>query len=140
LPAAAARDLHSRIPRNITAGRPRWRGSDGDRRARRRQYGIDVAQIYRAANNKLVDRMIARFRRTGSEFIPKGAVASRRALAALRRGAHLTLLVARSSMMDPGPVLRPPGDDRPGLGAPGIAFRLPVLPARVERLRARISG
>src|SRR6266550_2923148 len=57
------------------------------------QYGIDVAQIYRAANNPLVDRMIARFRGTGSEFIPKGAIASRRALAALRRGGHLTLLV-----------------------------------------------
>ena len=26
------------------------------------QYGIPVAQIYRAANNQLVDRMIARFR------------------------------------------------------------------------------
>src|SRR6266550_9121833 len=57
------------------------------------QYRLDIAQIYRAANNPLVDRMIARFRGTGSEFIPKGAIASRRALAALRRGGHLTLLV-----------------------------------------------
>src|SRR3954470_13980312 len=36
------------------------------------QRGIDVAQIYRAANNPLVDRMVGRLRGTGSEFIPKG--------------------------------------------------------------------
>ena len=40
------------------------------------QYGISVAQIYRAANNPLVDRMITRFR-GGGELIPKGAVAAR---------------------------------------------------------------
>ena len=52
------------------------------------QYGISVAQIYRAANNPLMDRMIARFRGDQGEFIPKGAVAARRAIAALRRGTH----------------------------------------------------
>jgi KDO2-lipid IV(A) lauroyltransferase len=46
------------------------------------QYGISVAQIYRAANNRLVDRIIARFRGDRGEFIPKGAVAARRAIAA----------------------------------------------------------
>src|ERR1700730_16714490 len=60
------------------------------------QYGLDIAQIYRAANNPLVDRMIARLRAGDKshrgEFIPKGAVASRGAVAALRRGAHLALL------------------------------------------------
>src|SRR5579864_5569696 len=38
------------------------------------QYGIDVVQIYRAANNPLVDRMIARLRGepgAAGEFIPK---------------------------------------------------------------------
>jgi lauroyl/myristoyl acyltransferase len=34
------------------------------------QYGISVAQIYRAANNPLIDRMIARFRSDRGEFIP----------------------------------------------------------------------
>jgi len=48
-----------------------------------------IAQIYRAANNPLLmDRMIARFRGDRGEFIPKGAVAARRAIAALRRGTH----------------------------------------------------
>src|SRR6266436_4184078 len=41
------------------------------------QYGIAVAQIYRAANNPLVDRLISRLRGDRDEFIPKGAVAAR---------------------------------------------------------------
>src|SRR5215208_4362725 len=44
------------------------------------QYGLNIAQIYRAAHNPLVDRMIARFRGAKDnsfkgEFIPKGAIA-----------------------------------------------------------------
>ena len=46
------------------------------------QHGISVAQIYRALNNPLVDRIIARFRGDSGEFIPKGAIAARRAIAA----------------------------------------------------------
>jgi lauroyl/myristoyl acyltransferase len=55
------------------------------------QHGISVAQIYRAGNNPLLDRMITRFRGGEGELIPKGRVAARRAIAVLRRGAHLTL-------------------------------------------------
>lgn len=100
------------------------------------QYGIDVAQVYRAANNPLVDRMIARFRGSDSEFIAKGAVASRRALAALRRGAHLTLLVDQK--LNDG--IAVPFFGRPAMTAPALAqlalhFDCTVLPARVERLR-----
>ena len=40
------------------------------------QYGISVAQIYRAANNPLVDRMITRFRGSGGDLIPTGAIAA----------------------------------------------------------------
>ncbi|MGH7065121.1 MAG: lysophospholipid acyltransferase family protein, partial [Stellaceae bacterium] len=67
------------------------------------QYGISVAQIYRAANNPLVDRLIARLRGDRDEFIPKGAVAARRAIAALNRGVHLGLL-ADQKMNDGIPV------------------------------------
>jgi KDO2-lipid IV(A) lauroyltransferase len=100
------------------------------------QKGIDVAQIYRAANNPLVERMIARLRGAGSEFIPKGAIASRRSLAALRRGAHLTLLVDQK-LNDGIPVAF---FGRPAMTAPALAllalhFGCAVLPARVERLR-----
>ena len=57
------------------------------------QYGLDIAQIYRRANNPLFDRLIGRLRGDQGELIPKGAVASRRAAATLRRGGHLSLLV-----------------------------------------------
>src|SRR2546430_6097747 len=50
------------------------------------QHGISAAQIYRALNNPLMDRMIARFRGDSRELIPKGAVAARLATTALRRG------------------------------------------------------
>jgi KDO2-lipid IV(A) lauroyltransferase len=103
------------------------------------QYGIDVAQIYRALNNPLVDRIVARLRgqgETGGEFIAKGAVASRRALAALRRGAHLALLVDQK--LNEG--IAVPFFGRPAMTAPALArlalhFDCAVLPARVERLR-----
>jgi len=35
------------------------------------QHGISVAQIYRALNNPLLDRMIMRFRGDEGELIPK---------------------------------------------------------------------
>jgi Kdo2-lipid IVA lauroyltransferase/acyltransferase len=100
------------------------------------QYGIDVAQVYRAANNALVDHMVAGFRGTGSEFIPKGAVASRLALAALRRGAHLTLLVDQK-LNDgiPVPFFGRPAMTPPALALLALHFDCTVLPARVERLR-----
>ena len=99
------------------------------------QHGITVAQIYRAANNPLMDRMIARFRGDQGEFIPKGAVAARRAITALRRGTHLGLL-ADQKMNDGIPV---PFFGRPAMTAPALAvlalrFDCAVLPLRVERL------
>jgi KDO2-lipid IV(A) lauroyltransferase len=103
------------------------------------QYGAEVAQIYRAANNPLIDRMIIRFRSIGGELIPKGTVAARRAIAVLRRGAHLTML-ADQKMNDGIPV---PFFGRPAMTASALAvlalrFDCDVLPARVERLgRAR---
>ena len=40
-------------------------------------HGISVTQIYRAADNPLMDHMVARFRGNQGEFIPKDAVAAR---------------------------------------------------------------
>ena len=99
------------------------------------QYGISVAQIYRAANNPVVDRMITSFRGGGGELIPKGTVAARRAIAVLRRGAHLTML-ADQKMNDGIPI---PFFGRPAMTASALAslalrFDCDVLPARVERL------
>jgi Kdo2-lipid IVA lauroyltransferase/acyltransferase len=99
------------------------------------QYGISVAQIYRAANNPLVDRMITRFRGTGGELIPKGTVAARRAIAVLRRGAHLTML-ADQKMNDgiPVPFFGRPAMTSSALAALALRFDCDVFPARVERL------
>jgi KDO2-lipid IV(A) lauroyltransferase len=99
------------------------------------QYGITVAQIYRAANNPLVDRMITRFRGEAGELIPKGTVAARRAIAVLRRGAHLTML-ADQKMNDgiPVPFFGRPAMTSSALAALALRFDCDVLPARVERL------
>jgi KDO2-lipid IV(A) lauroyltransferase len=93
------------------------------------QYGIPVAQIYRAGNNPLLDRMIARFRGDAGELIPKGTVAAR------RHRTHLTQL-ADQKMNDGIPV---PFYGRPAMTAPALAVLAlrvdcDVLPARVERL------
>jgi len=100
------------------------------------QYGITVTQIYRAPNNPLVDRLIARCRGDRGEYIPKGAVGARRAFAALYRGEHLTML-ADQKLNEGIPV---PFFGRPAMTATALAllalrFDCDVLPARVERLR-----
>jgi len=98
------------------------------------QYGIAVSQIYRAANNPLVDRMITRFRGTGGELIPKGTVAARRAIAVLRRGEHLTML-ADQKMNDGIPVtfFGRPAMTTSALAVLALRFDCDVLPACVER-------
>jgi Kdo2-lipid IVA lauroyltransferase/acyltransferase len=100
------------------------------------QYGIEVAQIYRAANNPLVDRMITRFRGDAGELIPKGAVAARRAIATLRKGAHLTML-ADQKLNDgiPVPFFGRPAMTTAALASLALRFDCDVLPARVERLK-----
>jgi len=99
------------------------------------QYGISVSQIYRAANNPLVDRMITRFRGDAGELIPKGAGGARGAIATLRRGAHLTML-ADQKMNDgiPVPFFGRPAMTAPALAALALRFDCDVLSARVERL------
>jgi Kdo2-lipid IVA lauroyltransferase/acyltransferase len=100
------------------------------------QRGLGIAQVYRAANNPLVDRLIGRFRSViGSELIPKGSVAARRAIEALREGRHLAMLVDQK-MNDGIPV---PFLGRPAMTAPAVAqlalrFDCVIIPARVERL------
>jgi Kdo2-lipid IVA lauroyltransferase/acyltransferase len=99
------------------------------------QYGLDMTHLYRAANNPLVDRMIAQFR-GGGVFAPKGAAGSRRAFAALRRGGHLAMLVDQK--LNDG--IAVPFFGRPAMTAPALAllalhFDCVVLPVRVERRR-----
>jgi KDO2-lipid IV(A) lauroyltransferase len=96
---------------------------------------ITVTQIYRAPNNPLVDRLIARCRGDRGQYIPKGAPAARRAFSALYRGEHLTML-ADQKLNEGIPV---PFFGRPAMTATALAllalrFECDVLPARVERL------
>jgi KDO2-lipid IV(A) lauroyltransferase len=101
------------------------------------QRGLDVAAIYRAANNPYIDRLIARYRGdVGGELVPKGQIAARRSIAALTAGRHLALLVDQK-MNDGIPV---PFFGRDAMTAPAAAqlalrFGCAIMPARVERLR-----
>ena len=105
------------------------------------QYGISVSQIYRAANNPLVDRMITRFRGDAGELTPKGAVAARRAITTLRRCAHLTML-ADQKMNDgiPVPFFGRRAMTAPALAALALRFDCDVLPAPLSGSAVRISG
>jgi KDO2-lipid IV(A) lauroyltransferase len=99
------------------------------------QYGLDVAFIYRAANNPLVDAMMARLRGGSGDLIPKGATASRRAMATLRRGGHVAMLVDQK--LNNG--IAVPFFGRPAMTAPtpallALHYDCDLLPARVERL------
>ena len=99
------------------------------------QRGLDVAEVYRAANNPWVDRLIASYRGSiGSELIPKGVVAARRSLAAIRDGRHLAILVDQK--MNDG--IAVPFFGRDAMTAPAVAqlalrFDCAIIPARVER-------
>jgi KDO2-lipid IV(A) lauroyltransferase len=101
------------------------------------QRGLDVAEIYRAANNPWIDRLIVTYRDSvGSELVPKGTIAARRSIAALRDGRHLAVLVDQK-MNDGIPV---PFFARDAMTAPAVAqlalrFDCAIMPARVERLK-----
>ena len=99
------------------------------------QYGISVVQIYRAANNPLVDRMVLGFRGEPAGFAAKGSQGARRAVAALRGGMHLSLLADQK--LNDGiavPFFGRPAMTAPALAALAMRFDCDVLPARVERL------
>ncbi|HEY1797608.1 MAG TPA: lauroyl acyltransferase [Stellaceae bacterium] len=99
------------------------------------QYGLPVALIYRALNNPLVDAMLARMRGGSGELMPKGAIASRGAIAALHDKKHLLLLVDQK--LNGGiPV---PFFGREAMTAPALArlaqrFDTVVLPTQIERV------
>jgi KDO2-lipid IV(A) lauroyltransferase len=100
------------------------------------QLGFRMAGIYRAINNPYVDRMIHRARGAlGSELIPKGKVAARRAIAALQEGSQLCMLVDQK--MNDG--IAVPFFGRDAMTAPALArlalrFDCIVVPARAVRI------
>jgi len=99
------------------------------------QAGLAAAEIYRAANNPYVDRLIHRSRSVvGSELIAKG-VAGRRAVAAMRRGAHLCLLVDQKMNTGfPVPFFGRAAMTEKVLARLALRYDCKVVPVRVERL------
>lgn len=101
------------------------------------QAGLDVIEIYRAANNPFVDEIINEARGVvGSELVPKGGVAARRAIGALTEGKHICMLVDQK--MNDG--IAVPFFGRDAMTAPALArlalrYDCVVLPCRVERAR-----
>ena len=100
------------------------------------QRGLPLVQLYRAANNPHVDRLIARAREAvGGAHHAKGPAGARALLKALRRGEHLALLVDQK--FNEGIAVPFFGRDAMTAPAPAelaLRFQVPLVPVRVERL------
>ncbi len=101
--------------------------------------GVPAAAVYRAIGNPLIDAAVAAIRRaaTGADavMLPKGAAGGRGALAHLRAGGVIAMLMDQK--MNDGIAASLFG--RTAMTAPALAhlalrFRCPVIPARAERL------
>lgn len=98
--------------------------------------GVDLSLVFRAPNNPHVGRLLMRVRGTvGATHIPKGAEGARTILRELTRGRHVGMLIDQK-LNDGIPV---PFFGRPAMTAPAAAMfalrlRLPLVPARIERL------
>jgi KDO2-lipid IV(A) lauroyltransferase len=104
-------------------------------------FGIRLASFYRAASNPVVDRIITDLRRAavGGDVpqFAKGAAGARAALAFLRGGGRLGMLVDQK--MNDGiavPFFGRPAMTAPAAAAYALRFGCPVVPAHVERLGA----
>jgi len=101
-----------------------------------RQYGLDVAPVYRAVNNPAVEAAMLRVRRAADvEPIAKGASGARKIIAWLKAGRALTMLIDQK--MNDG--IAVPFFGRDAMTAPAaaeLALRhdAALMPARVERL------
>jgi Kdo2-lipid IVA lauroyltransferase/acyltransferase len=100
------------------------------------QAGLKASEIYRAANNPYVDRMIYRARSVvGSELIAKGS-AGRRAVAAIHRGAQLCLLIDQKMNTGiPVPFFGRDAMTEKVLARLALRYDCKVVPVRVERIK-----
>ncbi len=104
-----------------------------------RAYGVPVASVYRAAQNGLVDALIERWRQPASgdalKLFPKGARGARQAMAHLRGGGFLAMLVDQK--LNDGIEARFFGlkaMTAPAAASFALHFRCPLVPARAERV------
>jgi KDO2-lipid IV(A) lauroyltransferase len=99
------------------------------------RHGMRLSNVYRAANNRHVDRLLRILRADSAELIPKGSAGARRLIVALGRGAHLAMLVDQK--MNDGIAVALFGREAmtaPALAQLALKYDCPVLPARVERI------
>jgi len=98
--------------------------------------GLPLDQVYRAANNRLVEWLYRRGRApVVNALIPKGPAGARLLLRSLKGGKHLGMVVDQK--MNDGIAI--PFFGRDAMTAPALAelalrFDCPVVPVRVERL------
>ncbi len=100
------------------------------------QRGLPLDQVYRAANNPLVEKLYSFARRpVGGEKIPKGAKGARKLLASLKSGRHVAMLVDQK-LNDgiPVPFFGRDAMTPPALASLALRFDCPVIPVRVVRL------
>lgn len=102
-------------------------------------YGIVLSGLYRAADNPLIDAMILAMRRKAvsaeMKMFPKGAAGARGALAHLRSGGVLAMLMDQK--MNDGieaSFFGHPAMTAPAMAALALKFRCPVIPAYTRRI------
>ena len=98
--------------------------------------GLPLVNVYRAPNNPHVEKLIQRFRDSlGATHYPKGVRAARALLEAIKRGDHLGILADQK--YNEGIPIKFFGQEAMTTPVPAelaIRFRIPLVPARVERL------
>ncbi len=100
------------------------------------QRGLHLLQIYRAANNPVVEAMMVDFRKSiGVEAVPKGAKGGRRSATVIKSGGVMGLLVDQK-MNDgiPVPFFGRDAWTAPALAKLALRYDAVVIPWRVERL------
>jgi Kdo2-lipid IVA lauroyltransferase/acyltransferase len=102
-------------------------------------FGIPLSVFYRAASNPLVDAIIVELRhRALGVAVPmfaKGALGARGAMAHLKAGGYLGMLIDQK--MNDGiaaPLFGHPAMTAPAAAAFALRYRCPLIPVRVERL------
>lgn len=102
-----------------------------------RALGLPIAVVYRAPNNRLVDRLLHRARRNGAiSLIAKGSEGARSILNAMREGVHVGMLIDQKSSDG----LAIPVFGRPAMTSAvpaqlALRFGCPILPIFVRRTK-----
>ena len=100
------------------------------------QAGLAVVEMYRAANNPIVDQLISHSRSVvGSELAAKGSTGARRMLAAMKSHRHIAMLVDQKA--NDGIAVPFFGRDAMTMPSPAVfarRFGCALVPVRVDRL------